>query len=235
MAIITVHLTFDLLAAISSFAMTVFVYVWRLKARTENTVGASGAGYGLALALGAAAGGFGLGSLNLALSGIDALGRSMLGALAGGIAGVEIFKWVRGISGSTGLIFVFGFSTAVAVGRIGCFLSGIGDQTYGIATALPWGWDFGDGVGRHPVQLYEAAAMALFLVWAVAALARRAPLLMESGFYVMVGFYALQRFVWEFLKPYAAILGSLNLFHFVCLGLLAYAVAMTVRKSHVRP
>ena len=42
----------------------------------------------------------------------------------------------------------------------------------------------------------------------------------------MVGWYALQRFVWEFFKPYATIVGPFNLFHVVCLGLLLYAGAM---------
>ncbi|MEZ5319520.1 MAG: hypothetical protein R2752_19125 [Vicinamibacterales bacterium] len=33
--------------------------------------------------------------------------------------------------------------------------------TYGLATALPWGVDFGDGVARHPTQIYyEAVALA---------------------------------------------------------------------------
>ena len=36
-------------------------------------------------------------------------------------------------------------------------------MTYGTPTTLPWGVDFGDGVPRHPVQLYEAATMAIFL------------------------------------------------------------------------
>ena len=40
--------------------------------------------------------------------------------------------------------------------------------------ALPWGHDFGDGVPRHPVQLYESAAMAAFAgVYRLARAARR--------------------------------------------------------------
>jgi len=34
----------------------------------------------------------------------------------------------------------------VAIGRIGCYLAGLDDFTYGTPTALPWGHDFGDGV-----------------------------------------------------------------------------------------
>lgn len=51
----------------------------------------------------------------------------------------------------------------MAVGRLGCFFAGLPDYTYGVPTDLPWGVNFGDGVPRHPVQLYESAAMLLFL------------------------------------------------------------------------
>ena len=37
---------------------------------------------------------------------------------------------------------------------------------------------------------------------------------------------ALQRFVWEFFKPYATVIGPFNLFHVVCLGLVLYAAVM---------
>ena len=32
----------------------------------------------------------------------------------------------------------------IAIGRIGCFLTGLSDQTCGSHTALPWGVDFGE-------------------------------------------------------------------------------------------
>jgi phosphatidylglycerol:prolipoprotein diacylglycerol transferase len=49
-----------------------------------------------------------------------------------------------------------------AIGRIGCLLSGDGD--YGVATTLPWGMSFPNGVVAttervHPTPLYE------FLIW----------------------------------------------------------------------
>ena len=49
---------------------------------------------------------------------------------------------------------------------------------------------------------------------------------LTNGFYLAVGWYGLQRFVWEFFKPYATLLGPFNLFHFVCFGLVLYAAAM---------
>ena len=43
----------------------------------------------------------------------------------------------------------------------------------------------GDGIGRHPVQLYESAAMALFLLAYLVGLAARASWATRRGFYVM--------------------------------------------------
>ncbi|MFO1010500.1 MAG: prolipoprotein diacylglyceryl transferase family protein [Planctomycetota bacterium] len=54
----------------------------------------------------------------------------------------------------------------IAIGRVGCFLAGLDDRTFGSPSALPWAIDFGDGVARHPVQQYEsgfALLLALFL------------------------------------------------------------------------
>jgi prolipoprotein diacylglyceryltransferase len=165
----------------------------------------------------------------LYLSSEPGLGRSIVGALAGAIAAVEIFKRVRGIAGSTGLIFVPAFATSVVVGRWGCFLTGISDETHGTPTTLPWGHDFGDGILRHPVQLYESFTMLAFLVVALVLIGRRNAFFMRNGFYLLVLVYAGQRFLWEFLKPYGAVVGPFNLFHLICAGLVIYSFTMMAR------
>ncbi len=223
-----IHTLFDLLAAASALTMTFLVYRWRL-ADAGQKIEHAGAGYAFALVIGAAIGGFGAGTLNLWLSGNPAIGRSIVGALAGAIAAIEIFKQVRGIRGSTGLIFVPAFATSVIVGRWGCFLSGLEDETHGTPTTLPWGHDFGDGISRHPVQLYESFTMAAFLAAALILIARRNPFFMRHGFYLLVLTYATQRFAWEFLKPYGAVIGPFNLFHFICAGLVIYSAFMIGR------
>lgn len=228
------HTLFDLAAAACSLALTVWVYRWRLDGLGPHAIEQHGAGYALALIGGAMAGGFGFGTLNLWVSDVPGLGRSILGALAGAIVAIELFKCSKQIAGSTGLLFVAGFSTSVAVGRWGCFFSGIDDQTYGIPTTLPWAQDFGDGILRHPVQAYEALSMALFLAYALLCFAQRQPTFMRHGFYIMVGFYCAQRFVWEFFKPYAALVGPFNLFHILCLALIAYCTMMTKGNSYDR-
>jgi prolipoprotein diacylglyceryltransferase len=219
------HLLFDALAALGALAATLLVYRWRL-VEAGRKIEQAGMGYALALVAGAVLGGYGAGSLNLWLSGAPQIARSVLGALCGAILAIELFKRAKGITGSTGIIFVAGFATSIAVGRWGCFLAGLPDATYGIPTALPWGHDFGDGIQRHPVQLYESFAMAAFLAFMLWRLALRDAFVMANGFYLMAGTYGAQRFLWEFLKPYAAVIGPFNLFHFLCLGLMIYAGAM---------
>jgi prolipoprotein diacylglyceryltransferase len=227
---VTIHLLFDFLAAISALAMTAFVYHWRLRAAGEK-IESAGPVYAVALVLGAAIGGFGAGTLNLWLSGEQGFGRSILGALAGAIIAVELFKRLRGIPGSTGLIFVPAFATSAMVGRWGCYLSGLDDNTYGTPTTLPWGHDFGDGVLRHPVQLYESFFMGGFLTLALYLLWRKNPFFMKNGFYLLVLAYAGQRFLWEFLKPYQTLAGPFNLFHFICIGLVIYSAAMIAKPG----
>jgi prolipoprotein diacylglyceryltransferase len=222
---VNVHAWFDIAAATAAAAMTVGCFFWRLKDAAAR-IDQAGFGYAAALVGGAAVGGYAAGTANLWLSGEPGVARSIVGALAGAIAAIELFKRARGIRGSTGIIFVPAFCTSVAIGRWGCFYSGLTDHTHGSPTTLAWGHDFGDGVLRHPVQLYESAAMAVFLAYALVMLARRDALFMKNGFYMMVIWYAAQRFGWEFFKPYAAVVGPLNLFHFVCLGLMAYAIWM---------
>jgi prolipoprotein diacylglyceryltransferase len=225
---VLIHTLFDLLSACAALGMTVFVYNWRLK-EAGKKIDSAGPLYGVALLAGAAIGGFGAGTLNLYLSSEPGLGRSIVGALAGAIAAVEIFKRARGISGSTGLIFVPAFATSVVVGRWGCFLAGISDETHGTPTALPWGHDFGDGVMRHPVQLYESFTMLAFLVVALVLIGQRNAFFMRNGFYILVLVYAGQRFLWEFLKPYGAVVGPFNLFHLICAGLVIYSFTMMAR------
>jgi phosphatidylglycerol:prolipoprotein diacylglycerol transferase len=181
--------------------------------------------------LGATLGAYVAGSLNLWLSGIGGVGRSIEGALAGAIIAIEILKTRSGIRGSTGLRFVAPLAASIAVGRIGCFLAGLDDMTYGTPTSLPWGVDFGDGIKRHPVQLYESVTMAVFLAVFIALVRRGNEAVLRSGFYLFVGIYAAQRFVWEFLKPYGTVIGPFNLFHLLSIALLAYALLFARREA----
>lgn len=216
------HLGFDLAAWASGLMLSRILYRWRLQPAADAVAGRIGPGYFAALSAGALAGAWLLGSLNSLQSATPMLSHSVAGALVGAIAGVEIYKRRRGVQGSTGGIFAGPFALGVAVGRLGCFFAGLGDATFGRPTRLAWAVDLGDGVGRHPVQLYESLAMLAFLAVYLRALARRRPWALRRGFYALCVWYGLQRFVWEFLKPYPTLIGPFNLFHVLCGGLVAY-------------
>ncbi|HET7931209.1 MAG TPA: prolipoprotein diacylglyceryl transferase family protein [Rhodanobacteraceae bacterium] len=126
-------------------------------------------------------------------------GKSIIGALLGGVLGVELAKRIGRLSQSSGDAFVLPLTVGMCIGRVGCFLAGLPDHTYGTPTSLPWGVDFGDGIPRHPTQLYEIAF--LLLQFAVIH-ARRAHFVRAGDKFraFMVGYLAFRLLV-EFIKP----------------------------------
>ncbi len=98
----------------------------------------------------------------------------------------------------------------LAAGRLGNFING---ELWGRATDLPWGMVFpqaGDGLPRHPSQLYQFAleGLALFvLVWLYAR--RPRPMGAVSAVF-LIGYGAL-RFIAEFTREPDAFLGVLAL------------------------
>src|SRR5262249_18208835 len=71
-------------------------------------------------------------------------GKSIVGGLVGGLIAVELVKRHMRVQTRTGDLFAIPICIGIAVGRFGCFLTGLSDHTYGNATRLPWGVDFGD-------------------------------------------------------------------------------------------
>ncbi|MBK9061658.1 MAG: prolipoprotein diacylglyceryl transferase [Acidobacteria bacterium] len=126
-------------------------------------------------------------------------GKTIVGGLLGGLAGVEIAKARLGVADSTGDLFTLPVIGGLVVGRLGCLAAGLVDETFGLPTSLPWGWDFGDGVRRHPTPLYEIAFLLAFL----AALRVFAPRLVHAGdtFRIFMASYLAFRVAVDFLKP----------------------------------
>ena len=189
--------------------------------------------YFIMLGLGALIGAWVMGSANtLRVSAIPS--HSIAGALAGGIVAVEAWKWRRGVRGSTGGAFVLPICVGIMLGRFGCLFAGLPDMTFGVPTHLPWAVDLGDGIGRHPVEVYESLAMAVFALVYVRARIRGAGWPSAHAFHAMIIVYAAQRFAWEFLKPYPAVVGPLNVFHLLMLGLIAYGLVWWRRGDDAR-
>ncbi len=155
-------------------------------------------------------------------------GQSIVGGLLGGLIGVEIAKKLTGQTRSTGDAMVWPIAVGLAIGRIGCFVAGLHDDTYGLPTALPWGVDFGDAVPRHPAQLYEIA-IVLPLGWALSSARFATPGL---AFKLFLASYLLWRFGVEFLKP-VPVAWPLGLsgIQWTCLVALAVYLPLTLRAA----
>jgi len=154
--------------------------------------------------------------------------------------GVELVKLAMGIRRSTGDLYAPALAVAIAIGRIGCLLTGVADDTSGTPTSLPWGMDLGDGIRRHPTQIYEMIVLAAMVVplWrlarrtmAVAAAPapeaeaegqREAAGVLREGdaFKAFMVAYLGLRLVVDFFKPYPAV--------FLGLGVLQWACAVTL-------
>ncbi len=146
-------------------------------------------------------------------------GKTIVGALAGGTLAVEFIKRRSGVRRRTGDLFVLPLAIGIAIGRIGCFLAGKQDDTYGNPTSLPWGMDLGDGIRRHPVQLYEMAAMVLLAIL----LARVCqPRFAEGDRFrlFILAYYSWRLFV-DFLKP-GVRLDGLTALQWVCAAALLW-------------
>ena len=142
------HSLFDVLAWTVSALTGTALHRWRLRGAAERLARATGPGYFGALACGALVGAWVMGSTNTLRMAAPMLSHSIAGALAGAIVGVEIYKQVIGLRGSTGTSFVAPLAVGIVIGRWGCLFAGLPDRTYGVPTSSSWAVDLGDGIGR---------------------------------------------------------------------------------------
>jgi len=157
-------------------------------------------------------------------------GKSMVGGLLGAILGVEIAKKLGRIAGSTGDHFVTPLAVGLVIGRIGCFLAGRFDNTCGLPTATTFGLDFGDGVLRHPTQLYEIAFVTLLAV--VAAQLRSPRLQPGDRFRIFAAGYFAFRVGIDTLKDYPPLVLGLSATQTAALaGLIYYGATRCVPIS----
>ena len=146
-------------------------------------------------------------------------GKTIVGGLVGGLIAVELVKRLVGEERRTGDLFAVALCVGIAIGRIGCFLEGLPDQTFGIQTSLPWAVDFGDGVSRHPVQLYEclfAIVLAVFLLRF-----QKHQQLPGDTFKLFMVAYLFFRLLVDFIKPGVPIIG-LTAIQWTCVFVLFY-------------
>jgi prolipoprotein diacylglyceryltransferase len=140
-------------------------------------------------------------------------GKTIVGGLLGGWLGVVVVKKLSGLQQRTGDLLVLPLCVGIAVGRVGCLLAGLADDTYGKPTSLPWAVNLGDGVGRHPVQVYEI----LFLTLVGIVIRGTAKLRDGARFRIFMGSYLGWRLIIDFWKP-QPLIGGMNMIQWSCLA-----------------
>lgn len=144
-------------------------------------------------------------------------GKTIIGAVAAGYLSVIYIKRHLGIKRPTGDLFAFGISAGEAVGRLGCFVGGC---CYGKITNVPWAV-FEHGAHRHPTQLYLSIAAAATFA-AIYRFNKMQP--PENAVFFLQGLLMFgSRFVIEFFRADAIMLGVLTEAQWACLIAIAFS------------
>lgn len=142
--------------------------------------------------------------------------KSIMGGLFGGLLGVELAKKIIIEKHSSGDLFTFPIIVGIIIGRIGCFLSGTNEFTYGTETNFITGMNLGDGLLRHPTSLYEIVYLIILFILLKVYTANRD---LESGllFKVFMISYFGFRFFIEFIKPNVYHIAGLSSIQWLCI------------------
>ncbi|MFL1895894.1 prolipoprotein diacylglyceryl transferase [Aquimarina sp. 2-A2] len=221
---LNIHLLFEYLAFFVGFRYYVY-----LRKRSNDTISSTNR---LSIIIGAVFGAF-LGSrvfgyleYPIAISNLTKVlqllnSKTIMGGLFGGLLGVELSKKIIGEQRSSGDLFVYPTLLAIIIGRIGCFLYGINDFTYGVETDFFLGMDLGDGIQRHPLSVYEILfliALWVFLRYKESQFESNQGLLFRV---FMIGYFSF-RFLIEFLKPNEFLILGLSSIQYLCILCLLY-------------
>ncbi len=155
--------------------------------------------------------------------------KTIMGGLFGGLLGVELAKNIIGEKQSSGDLFVFPIILGIFIGRIGCFLSGVNEFTYGKETTSAFGMDLGDGLMRHPTSLYEL--MFLIILFFVLKKIQKKVLLKKGDLFkmFMLSYFGFRFFI-EFLKPNVFYVFGLSSIQILCVICWLYYSKFIIQK-----
>lgn len=157
--------------------------------------------------------------------------KTIVGGLLGGLFVVEVYKSRNGIKYSSGDLMTYPLIVAMIIGRIGCHLTSLDDGTFGIQTNWLTCMDFGDGVCRHPTNLYEIFFLVC-LGFGILVLDNKQILEDGSKFKLFMFGYLFFRFFIEFIKPRYLYFNFLSAIQMACLlGLFYYIYLFLTVKT----
>lgn len=149
-----------------------------------------------------------------------ATGKSILGALLGGYASVEVTKRILNYREITGDWFAMLVPVGVLIGRVGCLLNGC---CLGMVCAPAW-YTIRDieGVPRWPSvpveMLFNALAILVFFIL------RRKKMFTGQHFHLYLISYGLFRFVHEFMRDTPHVFGVLSGYQIAALAVAALGI-----------
>ena len=156
-----------------------------------------------------------------------ATGKSIVGALLGGYAGVEIAKYFTDYRTPTGDWFAVIAPVGIFFGRVGCLLHGC---CLGRVCEPAW-YTLNDaaGVSRWPAvpieMVFNAAALIVFLTL------RRANVLPGQHFHLYLIGYGLFRFIHEFFRATPAVAGPVSGYAIASIAVLTLGIIGYVRRQ----
>jgi len=154
--------------------------------------------------------------------------NTIVGGLAFGLMGVELAKKIVRHKESTGDLIVFPLMLAMIIGRIGCFLTGIYEETYGLPTKSIFGMHLGDQYLRHPVSLYEIAFLIVLWIY-LKMIQNKGKYPSGFVFQIFMLSYFTFRFFLDFIKPRVELIGNLGTIQLVCICVIIYYI-FKIRK-----
>ncbi len=238
---INVHLTLEYLAFILAFRYYVF-----LRNRRKDTISKTNR---LSIIIGATLGAL-IGSRVIGLlenpllissyNYVELLNtKTIMGGLFGGLIGVEIAKNIIKEGHSSGDLFTLPIIVGIFIGRVGCFLSGTNEFTYGVETDFFLSMNLGDGVQRHPITLYELVFLLLLFIIVKYYFNQKVNYKGKLFKLFMILYFGF-RFLIEFLKPNEFLLGGLSTIQWLCLLCWIYylpfiskSIAYANKKVHI--
>ncbi|MGO4920004.1 prolipoprotein diacylglyceryl transferase family protein [Maribacter spongiicola] len=148
--------------------------------------------------------------------------KTIMGGLFGGLLGVELAKKIIGEKHSSGDLFTLPIILGIIIGRIGCFLAGIKEFTFGKETSFFTGMDLGDGIQRHPITLYEVVFLIVLFI-SIRRFEKSNHTFQNGNLFklFMVSYFSL-RFCIEFLKPNSFYILGISSIQLLCLICLVY-------------
>ena len=161
--------------------------------------------------------------------------KTIVGGMLGGLIGVELTKKKLGVTVSSGDLMVYPLILAMIIGRVGCFLAGLPDGTYGTPSDLPWAINFGDGIRRHPTNLYEI--LFWVMLWLVLLTIEKKRTFTDGAkFKIFLSSYLIFRFMDEFIKPDYFFNFGLSVIQLVCMaGILYYYKVFLYPSKLIKP